>query len=98
MLLETDSQLEFCPWSSWVSFQDVAPNGTTQLLKGHITDLITKGWNVTRFMEEGKKITRQSTLRRLSAEDGLTKFGPITGPHVTFTYRGATGNIDKGGF
>jgi len=68
-------------WAIWkskmkisIQNQDVTPNETTQLLKGLLTDLVTKSWNATRFMEEGKRVRKQKKLRKLWAEEKLTKF------------------------
>jgi len=65
--------------------QDVTPNETTQILKGLLTDLVTKSWKATRFMEEGKRRRKQKKLRKLWAEEKLTKFNPLAGPQINFT-------------
>jgi len=79
-------------WAIWkskikisIQNQDVTPNETTQILKGLLTDLVTKSWNATRFMEEGKRRRKQKKLRRLWAEEKLTKFDPLAGPQINFT-------------
>ena len=56
-----------------------------QLLKKIIPDLIKKGWNATRFTEDGSKATRQQALQTLWAEHRLNEFDPIEGPTVDFT-------------
>jgi len=79
-------------WAIWkskikisIQNQDVTPNETTQTLKGLLTDLVTKSWNTTRFMEEGKRRRKQKKLRKLWAEEKLTKFDPLAGPQINFT-------------
>jgi len=79
-------------WAIWISKikisiqnQDVTPNETTQLLKGLLTDLVTKSWNATHFMEESKRVRKQKKLRKLWAEEKLTKFDPLVGPQINFT-------------
>ena len=72
------SKLKIC-----IKDKDVTPNETAQLLRELITELITKSWNATRFLEEGRKVTRQRAIRRLWADDQLTKFNPITGPQAS---------------
>jgi len=67
------------------SNQDVTPNETTQILKELLTDLVTKSWNATRFIEEGKRRRKQKKLRKLWAEEKLTKFDPLAGPQTNFT-------------
>jgi len=48
-------------------------------------DLVTKSWNATRFMEEDKRVRKQKKLRKLWAEEKLTKFDPLAGPQINFT-------------
>ena len=79
-------------WAIWkskikisIQNQDVTPNETTQILKGLLTDLVTKSWNATRFMEEGKRRRKQKKLRKLWAKEKLTKFDPLAGPQINFT-------------
>ena len=79
-------------WAIWksklkisINNQDVAPSETTQTLKSLISDLVTKSWNATRFMDDGRRMNRQRGLRRLWAADRLTKFDPERGPTVDFT-------------
>jgi len=79
-------------WAIWkskikisIQNQDVTPNETTQLLKGLLTDLVSKSWNATRLMEEGKKGRKQKKLRKLWAKKKLTKFDPLAGPQINFT-------------
>jgi len=60
-------------------------NETTQILKGLLTDLLTKSWNARRFMEEDRKLKKQKKLRKLWAEIKLTKFDPLAGPQINFT-------------
>jgi len=79
-------------WAIWkskikisIQNQDVTPNETTQILKGLLTDLLTKSWNATRFMEEDRKLKKQKKLRKLWAEKKLTKFDPLAGPQINFT-------------
>jgi len=79
-------------WAIWkskikisIQNQDVTPNETTQILTGLLTDQVTKSWNATRFMEEGKRVRKQRKLRKLRAEEKLTKFDPLAGPQINFT-------------
>jgi len=79
-------------WAIWkskikisIQNQNVTPNETTQLLKGLLTELVTKSWNATRFMEEGKRVRKRKKLRKLWAEEKLTKFDPLAGPQINFT-------------
>jgi len=79
-------------WAIWkskikisIQNQDVTPNETTQILKELLTDLVTKSWNATRLMEEGKRERKQKKLRKLWAEENLTKFDPLAGPQINFS-------------
>ena len=79
-------------WAIWkskikisIQNQDVTPNETTQILKGLLTDLLTKSWNATHFMEEDRKLKKQKKLQKLWAEKKLTKFDPLAGPQINFT-------------
>jgi len=79
-------------WAIWkskikisIQNQNVTPNETTQILKGLLTDLLTKSWNATRFMEEDRKLKKQKKLRKLWAEKKLSKFDPLAGPQINFT-------------
>jgi len=56
-------------WAIWkskikvsIQNQDITPNETTQLLKGLLTDLVTKSWNAMRFMEADKRVRKQKKL------------------------------------
>jgi hypothetical protein len=79
-------------WTIWksklkisINNQDVDPNEMTQQLKELLSELSRKSWDVTRFMEGSRKVTRQRALRTLWANKRLTKFDPISGPHIDFS-------------
>jgi len=78
-------------WAIWkskikisIQNQDVTPNEAAQT-QGLLTDLVTKSWNATCFMEEGKRRRKQKKLQKLWAEEKLTKFDPLAGPQINFT-------------
>jgi len=79
-------------WAIWkskikisIQNQDVTPNETTQILKGLLTDLLTKSWNMMCFMEEDRKLKKQKKLRKLWAEKKLSRFDLLAGPQINFT-------------
>jgi len=79
-------------WAIWKSRnknsilnQDVTPNETREVLKGLISDLIRKSWNATRFMEDGRRLKQQRTIKSLWADGKFAKFDPKTGPAVDFS-------------
>jgi hypothetical protein len=79
-------------WAIWksrnknsINNQDVAASDTRELLKELIQDLVRKSWNATRFMEDGKRKTRQRALRALWADKRFADFDAKTGPTVDFT-------------
>ena len=65
--------------------QVVAPSETREVLKELIRDLIRKSWNATRFMEGGRRLTRQRAIKTLWAARRFAVFNPKTGPSVDFT-------------
>jgi len=85
-------------WAIWKSRnknsildQDVAPSETREVLKELIRDLIRKSWNATRFMEGGRRLTRQRAFKTLWADGRFADFNPKTGPSVDFTQRDMAG-------
>ena len=76
-------------WAIWksrnkntINNQDVAPGEASSTLKELIRDLMRKSWNATRFLEGGRRMTRQRALRSLWADGHLIDFDPKTGPTV----------------
>ena len=79
-------------WAIWkskiknsINNQDVAPNETSGVLKGLITDLITKNWNASYFLESDKKKTRQDDIKRLWAGGRFAMFDPLSNPILDFS-------------
>jgi len=54
-----------------INDQVVAANEAKEVLKGLIKDLARKSWNATRFMEVGRRMERQTTLRASGRISGL---------------------------
>ena len=67
--------------------QDVTRSETRETLKELLQDLIRKSWNATRFMEGGRKTTRQRELRTRWADKSCAVFdsGLKTGLTVDFS-------------
>jgi len=93
-------------WAIWkskikisIQNQDITPNETTQILKGPLTDLVTKHWNAMRLMEEGKRVRKQKKLQKLWAEEKLTKFDLLVDRSSNQLHiEGCSQNTSKGGF
>ena len=65
-----------------INDQDVAPNEASMTLRELIRDLMRKGWNVRRFIKDGRRTIRRRALRSLWADGHLAVFDPKTGPTV----------------
>ena len=79
-------------WTIWksrnknsIEDKNITTNKTIQALKEAIADLVRKGWNAMRFMEEKVKANRQRDLHKLWADGKLTDFDHISGPEIDFT-------------
>ena len=65
--------------------QDVAANGTREVLKDLLSDLVRKSWNATGSIEGGRRLNRQRKLRALWADKRFADFDHNTGPTVDFS-------------
>jgi len=79
-------------WAIWkstnlqtINDQDVVVNEAKSELERLLKDLITKSWNATRFLEGGRRMDRQRSLRSLWADGRFTDFDPKTGPTFDFS-------------
>src|SRR5882757_1529614 len=79
-------------WAIWKSRnknsilnQDVAPGETREVLKELIRDLIRKGWIVTCFMEDRRRLKWRCTIKTLWADGKFANFDLKTGPAVDFS-------------
>ena len=79
-------------WAIWksrnknsINNQDVSSNETREVLKDLLQDLIRKSWNATRFLEGGRRSTRQNALRSPWADKRLVDFDLKTGPAIDFS-------------
>ena len=79
-------------WAIWksrnkntINNQDVVPNGTIEILKDMISNLIRNSWIATKFMEPTRRTIRQRKLRSLWGDGSFVDFDATPYPTINFS-------------
>ena len=92
-------------WAIWklklknsINDQVVAPDETSGVLRGLITNLITKSWNMMWFLESNKRWLQQCDIQNLWAGERFATFDQKLNPTLDFSWWDVAGTTGRGGF